>query len=187
MYLAASYVLSRNRGNYTGLFDHDVGFALPNGKTEPDLADQVPNSDGLLPNDRTHVFKLYGVRRLGAAFGVGTVFIWQSGTPLSELGATALPAHFVNLRPRGSVGRTPALRDLGVRVTYGVPAGRGLRTRLSLELLHIASARRPVTLDQLHYAALDAEGRQTAPNPNYLRPTRYQAPMLARLGATLEF
>jgi hypothetical protein len=133
------------------------------------------------------VLKLYGVRRLGAAFEVGTVFLWQSGTPLSELGATPLPAHFVNLRPRGSVGRTPALRDLGVRDTYRGPARRGPMPRLSLELLHIASARRPVTLDQLRYAALDAQGRQTAPNPNYLRPTRYQAPMLARLGATVEF
>jgi hypothetical protein len=39
--VAASYVLSRSRGNYTGLYDHDVGFALPNGKTDPDLAELV--------------------------------------------------------------------------------------------------------------------------------------------------
>jgi hypothetical protein len=185
--VAASYVLSRNRGNYTGLYDHDVGFALPNGKTDPDLAEQAANGDGPLPNDRTHVFKLHGVRGLGSGFTVGMVFTWQSGTPLGELGATILPAHFVNLRPRGSVGRTPALGDLGMRVTYDVPAGRGLVPRVSLELLHVASARRPVTLDQLHYAALDPQGGQTAPNPNYLKATRYQAPMLARIGATVEF
>jgi hypothetical protein len=184
---AASYVLSRNRGNYSGLYDHDVGFALPNGKTEPDLAEQAANGDGLLPNDRTHVFKLYGVRRFDFGLTMGMVFTWHSGTPLNELGATTLPAHFVNLRPRGTVGRTPGLRDLGLRFTYDVPTGRGLVPRVSLELLHVASARRPVTLDQVHYSALDAQGRQTAPNPNYLEPTRYQAPMLARLGATVEF
>jgi hypothetical protein len=185
--VSASYVFSRNRGNYTGLYDHEVGFALPNGKTDPDLAEQTANDDGLLPSDRTHVFKLYGLRGLGFGLTVGMIFTWQSGTPLNELGATTLPAHFVNLRPRGTVGRTPALRDLGIRLTYNVPTGRRLIPRMSLELLHLASARRPVTLDQLHYSALDAQGRQTAPNPNYLKPTRYQPPMLARLGATVEF
>jgi hypothetical protein len=185
--VAMSYVLSRNRGNYTGLYDHDVGFALPNGKTNPDLAEQAPNGDGLLPNDRTHVLKLFGVRRLAFGLTVGAIFTWQSGTPLNELGATTLPAHFVNLRPRGTVGRTPPLRDLSLRFTYHIPAGRGLMAPVSLELLHVASARRPLTLDQVHYSALDAEGRQTAANPNYLKPTRYQPPMLARLGVTLQF
>ena len=82
-------------------------------------------------------------------------------------------------------GRTPALRDLNVRVTWDVPAGRGVVPRLSLELLHVASARRPVTLDQLHYAALGANGAQSAPNPDYLMPTRYQPPMMVRLGGTI--
>ena len=185
--VAASYVLSRNRGNYTGLWDHDVDYALPNGKTDPDLAEQTPNSYGLLPNDRTHVFKLFGTGRLPFGLTVGAFFTWQTGTPLSELGATPLPAHFVNLRPRGTVGRTPPLRDLSLRLMYAILAGRGLEPRVSLDLLHVGSARRPVTLDQLHYAALDAGGRQTAPNPNYLEPTRDQAPMLVRLGATVRF
>jgi hypothetical protein len=183
--LAASYVLSRNRGNYTGLWDHDVSFALPNGKTEPDLAEQGVNADGLLPNDRTHVFKLVGARGLGAGLTLGMVFVWQSGTPLNELGATFLPAHFVNLRPRGTAGRTPGLRDLSLRVTWAAPAGGAVVPRLSLELLHIASARRPVTIDQLHFAALDASGAQAAPNPDYLMPTRYQPPMMVRLGGTI--
>jgi hypothetical protein len=185
--LAGSYVLSRNRGNYTGLYDHDVGFALPNGKTEPDLAEQIPNGYGLLPNDRTHVFKIYGARRLAAGLTMGTIFTWQSGTPLNELGATPLPAHFVNLRPRGTLGRTPPLRDLSLRLTYDIPAGHNLLPRVSLDLLHVASGRRPVTLDQLHYSALDPQGGQAAANPNYRRPTRHQPPMMARIGATVEF
>jgi hypothetical protein len=56
-----------------------------------------------------------------------------------------------------------------------------------LDLLHVASGRRPVTLDQLHYAALDPQGRQAAPNPNYLQPSRYQPPMGVRLGAEVLF
>ena len=185
--LSASYVLSRNRGNYTGLFDHDVSFSTPNAKTDPDLAEQAVNADGPLPNDRTHVFKAYGVRRFRFGLTVGATFVWQSGTPLNELGATFLPAHFVNLRPRGTAGRTPSLRDLGLRFTYDIPAGRGLQPSVSLDLLHVASARVPLTLDQLHYSALDAEGRQSAPNPSYRAATRYQPPMLVRLGGVMRF
>ena len=187
--LAASYTLSRNHGNYTGLYDHDVGYGLPNGKTSPDLAEQAPNGSGLLPNDRPHVFKFFGAHRLGFGLTVGTFFIWQSGTPVSELGATTLPAHFVNLRPRGTVGRAPAIRDLNLRLTYEIRMGHrsSLKPRVILDVLHVASARRPVTLDQVHFSAVDAEGNQTAPNPNYLAPTRYQPPMMIRLGATMEF
>jgi hypothetical protein len=185
--ISASYVLSRNHGNYGGLYDHEVSYEAPNGATAPDLVEQVPNSEGLLPNDRRHVFKLYGSYRVGSGFGVGTFFVWQTGTPLSELGATFLPAHFAYLRPRGTVGRTPALRDLSLRITYEPPAlaRSAASVRVVVDLLHVATGRRAVTVDQLHYAALDAQGRQTAPNPNYLQPSRYQPPMGVRLGAEI--
>ena len=81
------------------------------------------------------------------------------------------------------------MRDLNLRFTYEPPALARPRTsvRLVLDLLHVASGRRAVTVDQLHYAALDAQGRQTAPNPNYLKPTRYQPPMGVRVGAEVGF
>jgi carboxypeptidase family protein/TonB-dependent receptor-like protein len=187
--LGASYTLSRNHGNYTGLYDHDVDYETPNGKTNPDLAEQVPNSSGLLPNDRPHVFKFFGSHRLDFGLTVGTFFSWQSGTPLSEFGATFLPAHFAFLGPRGTVGRTPSIRDLNLRLTYDVPGGFGssVRPRVILDLLHLASARRAVTVDQHHYSALDGQGNQTAPNPNYLKPTRHQPPMSVRLGGVIGF
>ena len=189
LYLAGSYTLSRNHGNYTGLYDHAVNYGVPNGKTDPDLAEQVPNSTGLLPNDRPHVFKFFGSQRFDLGLTVGTFFIWQSGTPLNELGATFLPAHFAFLRPRGTVGRTPSIRDLNLRLTYDVPGtlGSSVKPRLILDLLHVASARRPVTVDQLHFSALDPQGNQTVPNPSYLKPSRYQPPMVVRLGATIGF
>ncbi|HEY7637798.1 MAG TPA: TonB-dependent receptor plug domain-containing protein, partial [Gemmatimonadales bacterium] len=189
IYLAGSYTLSRNYGNYTGLYDHAVNYSVPNGKGDPDLAEQVPNSSGLLPNDRPHVFKVFGLRRFDWGLTVGAFFMWQSGTPLNELGATFLPAHFAFLRQRGTVGRTPSLRDLNLRLIYEVPGrlGSSVRPRVILDLLHVASAREPVTVDQVHFSALDAQGNQSAPNPNYLRPSRYQPPMIVRLGTTFGF
>jgi hypothetical protein len=187
--LAASYTLSRNHGNYPGFYDHNTSFEAPNGATDPDLAEQAPNSSGLLPNDRTHVLKLLGSYRLDFGLTVGTFFIWESGTPLSEYGATFLPGHFAFLRPRGTVGRSPSIRDLNLRFTYDLPGtlGSSVKPRVVLDLLHVASARQPVTFDQVHFSALDQQGNQTAQNPNYLKPSRYQPPMFVRVGTTIGF
>ncbi len=187
--LAGSYTLSRNRGNYAGLYDYHVDFPSPNGATDPDLAEQAPHAGGPLPNDRPHVLKVFGAHRSDFGLTTGVVFLWQSGTPISEFGASSLPAHFVLLRPRGGVGRTPSVADLSVRLAWDVLHRRDgpVRPRAVLDLLHVASARRAVTVDQVRYSALDPEGNQTAPNPNYLKPTRHQPPMLARLGVTVEF
>ena len=60
----ASYVLSRTRGNYEGLYDAEQGIPLPNDGAAFDSPAQYPNSAGLLPNDRPHLlFKLSGSYR----------------------------------------------------------------------------------------------------------------------------
>jgi carboxypeptidase family protein/TonB-dependent receptor-like protein len=187
--LLASYVLSRSYGNYTGLFESDVGLDFPNTNVNPDFPQQVPNSTGLLPNDRRHVLKASGSWLASGGLTAGVVITWASGTPLSELGAmpNGLPAQHVFLRPRGTVGRTPALLDLNVRLSYVPAATHSTRPTVRLDLFHVLSARQPVTFDQIHYLAADAAGNQSAPNPNYLKPTRYQPPMSARLGLEVSF
>jgi hypothetical protein len=183
----ASYVLSGSRGNYTGLYQSDVGLDFPNDNRNPDFPQQVPNSDGYLPNDRRHVFKLSGSWVMRRGLMVGSVLTWATGTPLSELGAIQnWPAQHVFLSPRGTVGRTPALFDLNLRLGYA-PAIERTRPTVMLDLFHILSARQPVTFDQIHYLDADAAGNQSTPNPNYLKPTRYQPPMSVRLGLDLSF
>ncbi|MCF8242254.1 MAG: TonB-dependent receptor [Melioribacteraceae bacterium] len=115
--LTASYVLSRNYGNYTGIFNQDIGDFLPNANQIPDLPEQVKNSEGLLPNDRTHVFKFAGFYKFDFGLVCGTSIVYQSGTPLSEFGVDPygllLPV-FIN--QRGTAGRTPALFDMNLRL-----------------------------------------------------------------------
>jgi hypothetical protein len=184
----ASYVLSASRGNYTGVFASDVGLDFPNSNRNPDFPQQIPNSHGFLPNDRRHVFKLSGSWLVGRGLTAGSVVTWASGTPLSELGALQnWPAQHVFLRPRGTVGRTPALFDLNLRLAYEPAAIQGTRPTVMLDLFHVLSARRAVTFDQIHYLDADAAGNQVSPNPNYLKPTRYQPPMSARLGLEVSF
>ena len=58
--MQGSYVLSRLEGNYEGLFSNDNGQLDPNITSKYDIPSLLCNGYGLLPNDRTHVLKLYG-------------------------------------------------------------------------------------------------------------------------------
>lgn len=187
----ASYVLSRNHGNYPGLYQADLGFAVPNASEGYfDLPEQIPNSTGLLPNDRTHMFKFFGSYRFDLGLTAGASLLWATGTPLTEYGASRIGGEEpVYLRPRGSVGRTPSIWDLSLRFAYDLatPAGSAFRPRLILDLRHAFSQRKPVVLDQIHYTSLDEKGNQAGENPNYLKPKFRQPPMSAQLGVECSF
>jgi len=178
----ASYVLSRNYGNYEGLYDSYNKNIVPNVNfTYADL-NGLKNATGLLPNDRTHVFKFSGSYRFDSGLIVGTSFIWQTGTPLSEV------ASFGSyLSPRGSIGRTPTIWDLNARLSYLIPLSRTWQVKLMLDAYHIASRLEAVDFVQQHYFVIDQNGNPEGLNPNYGMATRYQPPMSMRLGMEVSF
>jgi len=188
-----SYVLSRAYGNYTGLFSSDTGLDIPNVGTQFDNPQQLVNATGLLPNDRTHVLKFNGSYRFDFGLNAGAFFLWQTGTPLSELGANPNPARrfsYSFLRKRGTVGRTPAIWDLNLRLTYEL--SQFLKTnfnqKLILDVFHLFSQRKAVNIEQAHFFAVDPNtGEQISENPNYLRPLLYQPPLTIRLGLEVGF
>ena len=180
----ASYVLSRNTGNYTGLFGSDVYQASPGvnfGLLEPH---QSRNSAGLLPNDRTHVVKLVVIQRLHATTQMGGFFTYQSGTPLNEFGAPGPFGGPTFLVKRGSAGRTPAIFDMNLRVAYE-PRRTATRTRVVLDFLHLGNPRQIVRRDQQHFTDVDANGLPSEPNPNFGRALAFQPPALIRLGVEI--
>ncbi|MFC1573090.1 hypothetical protein ACFL6M_05770, partial [Candidatus Eisenbacteria bacterium] len=186
----ASYVLSKAYGNYPGLFNSDLDQALPNSSSTLDWIEMVPNSTGRLPNDRPHVFKLAGSQRIGHGVSAGLSFTWQSGTPYCEWGAMenfTVPIAFAS--KRGTAGRSPGIWDLNIRFQYEprLAIDSRFKPTLTLDLLHVASQRRPVFYDELHYRALDEEGNQANPNSNFGRPIGYQPPMAMRLGMEVDF
>lgn len=190
----ASYVLSRTKGNYPGLFDADYGGtvgAAPNASGALQVPYQAVNSDGLLPNDRTHVFKVTAVYETAFGLSTGAFITLASGTPVSERGADPSAPYFSTLAPRflvprGSAGRTPSVWDLNARLSYRVPHTMG-DPRFVLDLLHVGNPQRPVWLDEQHFFSTDTSGAQTAPNAHYLQPLAYQPPMAVRLGMEIEF
>ena len=176
-----AYVWSRLYGNY-------LAFSAASGQY--DYPEQIPNNSGLLPGDRTHLLRCYGSYRVVGGLTAGAVLTWQSGTPVSDLGATFFGPGNSFLRPRGSVGRTPAIWDLGLRLGY-TPAkglrGEAYRPTVTFDLYHVASARRVTQVDQVHFKDVDGMGNQIGENPNFLQPIRFQPPMAARLGMAVAF
>ncbi|MFQ5679703.1 MAG: TonB-dependent receptor domain-containing protein [Gemmatimonadota bacterium] len=202
--VSAAYVLSRTTGNYTGQYDLDTRNAFPGIPFLVELASQAPNSSGLLPNDRPHVFKLTGAYDLSFGLDAGAFLTWQSGTPLSELGSTGFLFRPLFLTKRGSAGRMPSIWDVNLRLSYRVARllGRGGASRLVLDLLHVGNPRRVVDVDQTRFRGVDPAlgplaaltepyevlvANQVAPNPNFGAALRHQPPMTLRLGLQMEF
>ncbi len=178
----ASYVLSRNYGNYTGLFDPYNHTGGSGGNSTFGANADATISTGLLPNDRTHVFKCSGSYRFDFGLTAGTSFAWESGTPLSEMASD-----FTFLGPRGTSGRTPAFWDLNARIAYDLPLLTEWRTRLLLDVFHIASQQKPVDIVQKHYYNIDNSGNPVYLNPDYGLAYRYQPAMSVRLGMEVSF
>jgi hypothetical protein len=184
-----SYVLSRNWGNYDGFAEtYDVSGGsdvFPNNTNQFGLADRMVNADGLLPNDRTHVFKFFGSYVFDFGLTTGMILQWMSGTPLNEFGRDAMFGASTFLQPRGTVGRTPSIWDLSFRFKYDLASAIpiGMSTRLILDVLHVASQRKAIDYQQYRY--YDYE--QLFPNPNYMVPVQFQPPMSVRVGMEIDF
>ena len=182
----ASYVLSRDYGNYEGLFDAIAHGAFPNQNSISDNPFFAPvNTTGLLPNDRTHLFKFSGSYSFDFGFTMGITFTAQSGTPLSNLWDTGYGISL--LSPRGSSGRTPSLWDLNARFIYQISFLNFYNARLILDIFHIASRQKPVDINQFHYYSTDDNGNPLSLIPDYGKPYRYQQPMSFRLGMEVNF
>ncbi|MBU2502581.1 TonB-dependent receptor [bacterium] len=183
-HLLASYTLSRNRGNTSGIFGSDFGGGNPNYSLQWDTMSWTVNGHGLLPNDRPHALKFAGAVESTPWLTVGGTLSWLSGTPLNEFG----PDH-VFLVPRGSAGRTSPVWDFSVRLTLK-PGRRGTwaeDAKLLVDFLHIGSPRKATNVDQWHYLSFAEDGTPTGANPTYGMATSYQPPFALRLGAVMNF
>jgi hypothetical protein len=185
----ASYVYSQTWGNYPGTYDNEGVAVAPHGSVSFELPSQRVNSVGRLPNDRPHVFKVYGSYEAPFGLASGAFFTWQQGTPLSELGG-AEPVGapwFKHLRERGTFGRTPDIWDLNLRFSYDlskhVLQSRPVGARLLIDVFHLFSQREPVAFDQVHYFGTDG----TSENPNFMKPIAFQPPMTLRIGVESGF
>lgn len=184
---SVSYVLSRNYGNYPGLYNSDLGFSFPNQNGIFQLESSMPMNEGLLPNDRPHRLKLWGAYRFDFGLTAGTFFSVQSGGPKSRYEAFfGTRGRF--LSPRGSEGRYPTLWDWNLRFQYPIQSG-GLASNLVLDLLHIGNPQ--TLLWENEQETYDDDGPD-GPAPTILIPTfgdpvAFEEPFTVRLGLEVSF
>jgi len=138
-----------------------------------------------LDHDRTHVLKISGSYQFSFGLNLGASFLWESGTPLDELGGSVYgPDWPMFIQPRGSAGRLPSIWDLDLRLAYDLTVWQssGIRPRVILDFFHIGNQRTVVEQDQFHYWNVDSQGNHIDPNPTYGQPMWFMPARSMRLG-----
>ena len=194
----ASYRLSSLEGNYEGFFGNDYPSANPGANPSFDFPAQVADPltqpdpilgysfiSGPLPTDRRHSVKLFGSYSFGArhdGLTVGLGFDSQSGAPISSNGWNPAynRAEFPE-SPRGSLGRTDTLWRLDLHADYPFRVGDSRSLRLIADVFNLTNAQNVVNVEQRRLVAANIV------NPNFLKPTFYQAPRRVRLGVRFDF
>lgn len=158
----ASYLWSRLEGNYDGTFQVSTGQLDPNINSAYDYADFAINNDGLLSNDRTHQFKLYGSYTVASGITkgleLGGSFRWESGTPLTGQGYefAGYRNYEYYLTKRGSIGRGPSDYEADLHVGFPFSVGSGAKITLIADVFNAFDRQSITSLDQRMDLSSDA-------------------------------
>lgn len=200
----ASYTLSWLRGNYSGLFRPEDGQFDPHQSADFDLRDLYTNRSGPLPGDHRHFIKLFGAKQIDLPNKLGYVSPGlavraYSGDPTSALGAYGAYIDNVYVEPRGSGERLPWTLSADLRLAYGVKLDQQRMITLTIDVFNIFNFQTAQSTDERYTASdvravqggsardlVNADGTPFDPskqkNPNFGRPTSYQAPRVFRFG-----
>jgi hypothetical protein len=216
-FFTGSYTYARTMGNYVGLYAADSDQLDPNLSTQYDVIELLKNRKGPLPNDRPHVIRADGFRQWSFGkhlVTVGLGFVGRSGVPITPLGRDQLMgAKEVFILSRGSAGRTPFVTQLDAHLNYRVMARAPFQVEAFVDIFNVLNARTALTVDAEYTSAavapmdkgtsldkvptlgsdgqpaIDSAGNPVYANknPNYLRPTSFQAPISGRVGVRILF
>jgi hypothetical protein len=187
-----SYVLAYNKGNTEGYVKSDIGQDDAGISQDWDYPGLMEGSNGFLPNDRRHSFKLWGSYQVAPEWRVGANAIVQSGRPKNCLGyyagtldtvsvAYGAASFYCNgkLNPRGSLGRLPWTKELGLQLAYIPQWQKGLT--FQVDVLNVFNKREVTSVEE------GGESAANTPSPTYLQPLSLQNPRSFRFMAQYEF
>ncbi len=207
--LKASYVYSKNRGTAEG-YGQSTIHQLDAGLSQDfDFASFSDGAYGNLPNDRTHVFKVFGNYQIAEHFRAGFNLVASSGRPASCIGyvpptvfdyagsgnystASSYYCSDANgktvLGQRGNAGRTPFTTQLDTQIAYVRDDLKAGKFTVQADIFNLMNNRKPISVyEQRDYSRATTDGLANELNNNYLSPTGYQPPRSIRLTARYEF
>jgi outer membrane receptor protein involved in Fe transport len=166
LFVQASYVYARTRGNYPGLLSYDNGQSDPNISSQYDLIELLANRQGPLPQDRPHAVKLdvakvFSLGKIGAITLSGRARA-TSGAPIDVLGAHyAYGPDESFILPRGAFGRTSFEHGIDVHIAYGRSLGKGVAVEVFADLFNLYNRQGTFAVDETY--ALDLPGNAVNP------------------------
>lgn len=140
------YTWSRSKGNTEGQQKSDNGQADVGFTSTWDFPENMINSSGMLPNDRTHMIKAYGLYEITPEWGVSGNLLMASGRPRScsanltvaqdPLGIGADYGSIFYTCPgalgRGALGRLPWDNRIDLGVMYKPQLVKGLLVKFEV-------------------------------------------------------
>ncbi|MFW2343276.1 TonB-dependent receptor [Brevundimonas sp.] len=190
-----SYVWSESEGNYEGALKSDNGQTDPGLSQDFDQPGLTDNSYGFLPNHRAHSFKAFGNWQVTPALNIGANLIIQSPRkfgcqgvhPTDFFASLYGPASWFCqgvATPRGSVFESDWTKNLDLTFAYNLSEvftipGDSLVLRADVFNVFGFEAE----TDYNEFGDLDA----STADPNFARPTAYQAPRGVRLSVAYRF
>lgn len=191
------YALSQSKGNFEGAVKSDIDQADPGITQDFDFPALMDGADGYLPNDRRHVFKLFGSYDFTEDLTFGMNANLSSGRPISAFGHSypSKDKHlygsygdtFYHLKdgeyerhPRGSAGRTPWTFTIDTSMRYSFDYN-GVNMIASFDIFNILNSQEATNVNE-HYEVTGGDV-----NPFYRSAYDWQAPRSARLGLQASF
>ena len=150
---SVSYSLSKLSGNYDQ--DYSAGTAIFNTSS---LINDGPGSftadtfrQGVLSQDRTHVFKIFGSYMPLDQLTLGTYIRGQSGTPWEARGLPwgSTATYLRYLEPAGT-NRNDFWTNVDLLAAYAIPLGRA-RFKLEGRILNLFDTQTALSVDQRKY------------------------------------
>ncbi|TKB57627.1 TonB-dependent receptor [Ferrimonas aestuarii] len=204
-YMNASYVWSKSEGNVEGYVNSTLGQEDAGATQDFDHKLFQDGSDGYLPNDRRHQFKIYGLYQVTDEIAITANISAASGTPLSCNGYIPLDGmteadqnsfsrysassfYCVNdqgepeLTNRGDYGETDWTYNVDMGINY-VPAWADDRLTLKMDVFNLFNFDEAIEYNQQK----DLERGSPVQNPNFLAPTEFQSPRYFRFTARYVF
>ncbi len=207
----SSFVYSKAKGNYEGLYISGYDQLDPNITALYDIPSFLNNGFGTLRADKPFQWKLHGAYTFPFGLTVSEGFMLSAGIPISAQGPEISNGYgdgTIWLKNRGSEGRTPTFWSLDLHVDYDIPIfekDSSKRLSVVLDAFNVFNRHQTLEVDQ-DYAYegmpnidqwedpsnLDSFGNPMF-NPNlaasqyYKTPILYQRPRSVQLGVKFAF